>query len=261
MDHKEAGKYWNENAEAWTVLSRAGYDVYRDHLNTPAFFDILPNVNGLYGIDIGCGEGSNTRLLAEKGAAVEGIDISEKFIYEAKNFENKSALKTNYQTSSALGLPFKNDTFDFAVSFMCFMDIPETESALKEAFRVLKNGGFLQFSISHPCFDTPHRKNLRDQQGNTYAIEVGGYFNNLNGRIDEWTFGSAPNELKNKCNKFKTPKFTRTLSYWLNAVIKAGFIIEYINEPYPDEEAVKEHPDLQDSCVISYFLHVRCRKP
>ena len=37
-------------------------------------------------------------------------------------------------------------------------------------------GGFFQFSITHPCFDTPHRKNLHDETGYTYAIEVGDYF-------------------------------------------------------------------------------------
>jgi hypothetical protein len=35
MDHREAGRYWDDNADAWTELARAGYDVYRDHLNTP----------------------------------------------------------------------------------------------------------------------------------------------------------------------------------------------------------------------------------
>jgi hypothetical protein len=34
MDHEEAGRF----ADAWTELARAGHDVYRDHLNTPAFF-------------------------------------------------------------------------------------------------------------------------------------------------------------------------------------------------------------------------------
>ncbi|MBV6438938.1 MAG: hypothetical protein EPGJADBJ_00566 [Saprospiraceae bacterium] len=57
MTHRQAAQFWNENAEAWTILARAGYDIYRDHLNTPAFFDILPDVEGLSGLDIGCGEG------------------------------------------------------------------------------------------------------------------------------------------------------------------------------------------------------------
>lgn len=87
MTDREAGQYWNKNAETWTILARGGYDVYRDHLNTPAFFDILPEVKSLSGIDIGCGEGYNTRLLAKKGANIKAIDISETFIKRAGEME------------------------------------------------------------------------------------------------------------------------------------------------------------------------------
>jgi hypothetical protein len=34
MNHEEAGRYWKANAKVWTALTRAGYDVYRDYLNT-----------------------------------------------------------------------------------------------------------------------------------------------------------------------------------------------------------------------------------
>jgi len=37
MNHSEVGKYWEANTEAWTKLSRMGCDVFRDHVNTPAF--------------------------------------------------------------------------------------------------------------------------------------------------------------------------------------------------------------------------------
>lgn len=53
MEEIEVNKYWEENAGTWTKLTRLGYDLYRDHLNTPAFFEILPPVAGLKGIDIG----------------------------------------------------------------------------------------------------------------------------------------------------------------------------------------------------------------
>ena len=38
--------------------------------------------------------------------------------------------------------------------------MPERGRVLVEVFRVLRAGGFLQFSITYPCFDTPHRKDL-----------------------------------------------------------------------------------------------------
>ena len=71
---------WDRNAEVWTQLSRAGYDTYRDHLNTPAFLQMLPEVNGLTGLDIGCREGSNTRELAARGACMTALDIASIFI-------------------------------------------------------------------------------------------------------------------------------------------------------------------------------------
>ena len=67
MDHEEVGRYWNENAEVWTELVRAGYDHYRDGLNTPAFFEMLPGVDGLSGLDVGCGEGLNYRMIVVLG--------------------------------------------------------------------------------------------------------------------------------------------------------------------------------------------------
>lgn len=60
MDSQTVAAHWNRNAENWTRLSRQGYDVFRDHVNTPGFLEILPDVSGLEGLDIGCGEGTNT---------------------------------------------------------------------------------------------------------------------------------------------------------------------------------------------------------
>jgi hypothetical protein len=143
---------------------------------------------------------------------------------------------------------------------MSLMDIPETDRALAEAYRVLKPGGFLQFSITHPCFDTPHRRNLRDERGITYAIEVGDYFRNLEGEVSEWLFGAATPEAKAGLKKFKTPRFTRTVSQWVNLLIESGFLLERMEEPRPSDETVRACPDLQDAQVVAYFLHFRVRK-
>ena len=132
--------------------------------------------------------------------------------------------------------------------------------SLSEAYRVLKPGAFLQFSITHPCFDTPHRRNLRDENGMTYAIEVGDYYRDTTGRIDEWCFKTPPPELRARVRNFRVPRFNRRLSEWLNMLIDAGFQIERLGEPRPSDQTVRACPELQDAQVVSFFLHVRVRK-
>jgi 2-polyprenyl-3-methyl-5-hydroxy-6-metoxy-1,4-benzoquinol methylase len=261
MNEQEVGRYWNANAKVWTTLARAGYDIYRDYLNTPGFFEILPDVTGLHGIDIGCGEGYNTRLLANRCARITAVDIAEDFVAYAMKSEEEQPLGINYRVASAVALPFADQTFDFATAFMVLMDVAETDRAFAEAFRVLKPGGFLQFSISHPCFDTPHRRNVRDAAGITYAIEIGDYFRSLTGEVDEWIFTAAPAHIKEGLAAFKTPRFTRPLHQWLNLLVETGFRLECFGEPRPSDETVRACPRLQDAQVVAYFLHIRVRKP
>jgi ubiquinone/menaquinone biosynthesis C-methylase UbiE len=261
MNETEVGQYWNRNAPVWTNLVRAGYDVYRNYLNTPAFFAILPDIMNKEGIDIGCGEGYNTRLLAERGAILQAIDIAPVFIESARAMEREFPSGIHYGVASATQLPYQNECFDFAVSFMCLMDLPEPEKAIQEAYRVLKPGSFFQFSIEHPCFKSPYLKKLRNTEGKTYAIELGRYFSGNDGEIEQWIFGNTPQQIKEQTPQFQVPRFHRTLTFWINAVIKAGFTIEEINEPCPSDEDIRDKPSLQSAAVVAYFLHIRCRKP
>ena len=260
MDHREVGRYWDENAETWTRLARAGHDIYRDAVNTPAFLAMLPDVGGARVPDVGCGEGYNTRLLAERGAHVTAIDVAPRFIAHAVETERREPRRIAYQIASAVQLPFGNARFDAVTAFMSLMDIPEPERALAEAYRVLRPGGFLQFSISHPCFMTPHWKPVHDEQGNKIAVEVGDYFRDLNGEIDEWIFSNAPPDARGEARPFRIPRFTRTLSHWINHLLDLGFTIERLGEPYPSDEAVRAHPKLARARVVADFLHVRVRK-
>ncbi|HTJ79479.1 MAG TPA: class I SAM-dependent methyltransferase [Rariglobus sp.] len=261
MNHVTAGEYWNGNAEAWSKLARAGHDIFRDHLNTPAFFELLPPVSGLSGLDIGCGEGHNTRMLARRGAKMTAIDIAATFIRHARAEEARASLGITYQEASAVELPFAEGAFAFATAFMSLHDIPETKRVLAEAFRVIAPGGFLQFSILHPCFNPPHRRTCRDEDHIAYAVELGDYFVDARGRIDEWTFGTAPQTGRDRLPKFKVPRFHRPVSEWLNLLVEAGFLLERFAEPCPSAETVVAHPSLQDARIVPYFLHIRVRKP
>jgi SAM-dependent methyltransferase len=261
MDHEQAGALWDGNAEAWTRLARLGYDVCRDYINTPAFLAMLPEVAALSGLDIGCGEGHNTRLLARRGARMAAVDISPKFIELAREQEEQEPLGVAYWVASAVELPFPDEAFDFAVAFMSLMDMPDLDRVLREAFRVVKAGGFLQFSITHPCSDTPIRGWVRDDAGRKVAFQCGGYFNPVEGRVDEWLFAAAPPEARQGLAKFRTPKFFRTLAAWLNALVGAGFALERFAEPYADDETIRRFPRLEGTHMAPGWLIIRCRKP
>ena len=117
MKRTEVGRYWEENAETWTRHARVGYDIYRDGLNTPAFLDMLPPVRGLRGLDIGCGEGSNTRELVRLGARMHAIDVAPTFIRYAHDAEKAKPLGIAYVVADATDLPFATGSFHFCDGF------------------------------------------------------------------------------------------------------------------------------------------------
>lgn len=261
MDEREVARYWESNAETWTRHVRTGYDVYRDALNTPAFLAFLPPIQGLAGLDIGCGEGENTRQLARLGASMQAIDIAPTFIRHAKESEASAPLGIVYRHASATALPFTDAAFDFATAFMSMMDIAGPETALAEAYRVLKPGGFFQFSILHPCFVPPYRRNIRNSNGDVRAVEVSRYFDAIDGAVETWHFSAAPAEERAKVEPFRVPRFHRTLSQWTAMIVQAGFVIEALGEPMASEEVAAAEPIVADTRVAPIFLHFRQRKP
>ena len=259
MEPSEVARYWEANAGTWTRLTRAGYDVYRDALNTPAFLAMLPPVRGLAGIDIGCGEGANTRQLARRGARMHAIDIAPTFVHHAQAEEEREPLGITYRVGDGTELPFSEACFDFATAFMSLMDMPDPPRALAEAARILRPGGFLQFSILHPCFAPPHRRVVRDSAGNTLAIEVGRYFE-TQAYVEEWIFSGIPAEERAGIEPFRIPVFHHPLSAWVEFLSRAGLVIEQLGEPRASAEVAEAVPRVADTRVAPLFLHVRARK-
>ena len=248
---------WNANARTWTELSRAGFDVHRDLVNTPAFFAMLPSVGGHAGLDLGCGEGHNTRLLARLGARVVALDIAEVFVLAAAAAESRHLA---FVVGDGASLPFADRSFDFVTAFMSLMDMRDPESTLHEVQRVLKPGGFLQFSVAHPATSTPLRRWIVDESGRRAAMVIGDYF--VEGPITErWLFSAAPEEVRNRHEPFTITSTHRTLTGWINAVLAAGLSIEEVAEPHADEDTARDHPEVADSRVAPYFLILRGRKP
>jgi hypothetical protein len=76
--------------------------------------------------------------------------------------------------------------------------------------------------------------------------------------VEHWRFTDAPPEAP----QFHTPRFDRTLSYYVNSVIGAGFVLSRLEEPRAPEEYCREHPGQRgwrDHAAL--YLHFRASKP
>jgi SAM-dependent methyltransferase len=222
------------------------------------FLDFLPPLAGRTIIDLGCGEGRNTREFARRGARVTGIDVSARMIEAAVASEAEVPLGIDYRLASFSDLSqWPDRSFDLVVSTMALMDGPDFEGAARQAYRVLRSGGGFYFNVLHPCFVTPVQKWLRDDQGREIGFQVGEYFTE-NVHMDLWRFNAAPEE---DGQLFAVPRFPYRLESYINGLCAAGFRIAKVQEPRPSEEMVAGYPRLEPYRrhipIFIYFAAVR----
>ena len=105
-------------------------------------------------LDIACGPGYVASLASEKSKNVTGIDFSRAMIQKAKTLYPK----INFQVMDAEELQFGDAIFDFVLMNFGILHLAKPEQALSEAFRVLKPGGKLLFTV----WDQPARSKAFD---------------------------------------------------------------------------------------------------
>ena len=108
--------------------------------------EIYQNVAGLCILDLGCGFGDKSVLMAKQGALVFGIDISENYISSAKETAVNSNVeeKCDFEVMDAHAMDFEDNKFDLVIGrgIIHHLDLPVS---LLEIKRVLKPGGSAMF--------------------------------------------------------------------------------------------------------------------
>jgi 2-polyprenyl-3-methyl-5-hydroxy-6-metoxy-1,4-benzoquinol methylase len=180
-------------------------------LAVPALLDLAGDVAGLRVCDFACGQGIVSRVLAERGASVVGVDVSERLVDIARERSPGVEFRVaDVQAPDALA----GERFDGIVSNMALIAIADLSAALRTIRRCLRAGGWFVFSITHPCFQTPRSEWVPGGRA------VYGYFEE-----GPW-MKQDPRSIRSK-----VADHHRTLAGYVNELSVAGLRLERVVEP------------------------------
>ena len=222
---------------------------FNDCIETPILFAMLPDLRGKKVLDIGCGMGQHAKQYAEMGAeSVLGIDISEKMLEYAK--AHNSAGNIVYQRMAVEDIGTMNDQFDLVTSSLVFDYIEDFCDLMRKIQRLMKDDAELVFSMSHPivtAWDGVYDRYTRTETGERLYANLRNYCKEGFREVD-WVVKGYE-------------RYHRTVSTLINAMIRAGFVIEECQEARLSDEMREQYPALFGGTIHRpEFIFFRCRK-
>lgn len=106
----------------------------------PAFAG-FNSAQGLRVLEIGVGLGADHQRFAEAGAALSGIDLTERAVEHTRRRLAVFGLASDLALGDAENLQFPDESFDLVYSWGVLHHSPDTPKAIDEVWRVLKRGG------------------------------------------------------------------------------------------------------------------------
>jgi ubiquinone/menaquinone biosynthesis C-methylase UbiE len=205
-------------------------------------------VKGLRILDIGCGQGYFSRVLASRAAKVTGIDLSPKMIAIAMVHEKKRPLGVEYRVMDARGITsaWASGSFDLVTACMSLHDMPTPGRVIHSASRVLGDDGGMAFSVAH---SVNHSWGRWVEEHGKKVVQIADYLRN--GRY------VVPWDMPRLREHWLTVSYNFTISDWSKMIENSGFLIQRIYEPRPTKSQAKRHPELEESSRIPFFLVFR----
>ncbi|SMP20649.1 class I SAM-dependent methyltransferase [Flavobacterium hercynium] len=152
-----------------------------------------------------------------------------------------------YQQNALEDVEFATETFDVIISSLTFHYVQEYDVLIRNVYNWLKPNGRFVFSVEHPIFTAEGSQDwVYDEDGNKLYWSVDHYF--LEAQRNTSFLGEH------------VVKYHRTISTYLNELIKQGFKIIEVNEPMPSEEMLKSIPEMTDELRRPMMLLISVEK-
>ena len=135
--------YWDKRADSFrkqrdTDMKNGQYQVWEEELERR-----LPRETGLRILDVGCGCGFFSLILAGRGHRVTGIDLTANMVEQGRHLAEKYGIPVDLRQMDAEHLAFPAESFDAVISRNLTWTLPHPDEAYRQWLRVLKKGGIL----------------------------------------------------------------------------------------------------------------------
>lgn len=193
---------------------------------------MLPDFTGKRVLDLGCGFGWHCRYAAEHGASyVLGTDISQNMIDGAVRMN--AMPQVEYKVMAIEDMAFRPGSFDIVISSLTFHYLSSFDEVAEQIYGYLTPGGTFVFSAEHPVFTA-----RGDQQWHTGP----------DGKNEHWPVDNYFAEGR-RTSIFlgeEVTKYHKTLTTYINGLLKAGFRIKEFQEARPSDDMLANIPGMQD---------------
>ena len=150
---------WDDDAPAWVERGRQDWaaDPIRWASGVPeTSLNLLPNMDGMDAVELGCGSAYVSSWLVRRGARVVGLDNSSRQLATAAMLQEEFDLRFPLIQADGEQLPFRDGSFDFAISEYGVGLWCDPYRWVPECARVLRPGGRLVFivvsTLAYLCF-------------------------------------------------------------------------------------------------------------
>ncbi|WP_156756145.1 class I SAM-dependent methyltransferase [Actinokineospora pegani] len=214
--HRAQVNDYDSFAEAYSAENEN--NLVNAYYERPAMLALAGEVTGRRVLDAGCGSGSLSAALRDRGAVVTGIDASAAMLALARR---RLGVDAALHVGDLNGrLPFADGAFDDVVASLVLHYLRDWGPALAELRRVLKPGGRLIASVDHPFV----AYTIQDPRPDYFATTSHTF---------DWTFTGRPVPMR---------FWRRPLHAMTDAFTTAGFRLTTISEPQPHPAAHELFP-------------------
>jgi SAM-dependent methyltransferase len=128
---------------------------------------------GKAALDLGCGEGRHSILLARQGYAVTALDLEPLALEKARSYLRRAGLRADFVVGNALDLKFDDGAFDLVLDYGCFHHVVTRDWARyrREIARVLRPGGHLVLSV----FSTKFKHHAGERRTRNWLVHRNHY--------------------------------------------------------------------------------------